>query len=235
MPHPDSSQSLPAAPLGQPQPLHGLTLLVVEDSRFASEAIRLMALRSGARLRRADSLSTARRHLSLYRPDVALIDIGLPDGMGTALIAELAAEVPAAPVVLALSGDPATRSLALAAGAVGFFDKPFRGLADFQRAILQHLPGRGGPVNEAAGLATHHPDRLALREDLHHAAGLLSQSPDATQRAYLSRFLTGLARATADAPLASAAATLPQADAARLAAVAGMVARRLTATPRPFA
>ena len=45
------------------RPLFGLTVLVVEDSKFACEAIRLLSLRSGARIRRADCLQSAQCHL----------------------------------------------------------------------------------------------------------------------------------------------------------------------------
>ena len=36
------------------RPMIGLTILVVEDSRFACEALRIFCLRSGARIRRSD-------------------------------------------------------------------------------------------------------------------------------------------------------------------------------------
>ena len=86
------AQSLPAPTADRP--LLGLTVLVIEDSRFACEAMRLLCLRSGARIRRADSLRAARRHLQVYRPSIVIADLGLPDGNGIDLIAELAQSQP---------------------------------------------------------------------------------------------------------------------------------------------
>ena len=80
----DDLEDLEPTPAPAPsadRPLLGLTILVVEDSRFACEAMRLLCLRSGARIRRADCLRSARRHLRVYRPSVVVVDLGLPDGM----------------------------------------------------------------------------------------------------------------------------------------------------------
>ena len=181
-------------------PLHGLTLLAVEDSRYACEALRLMCQRAGARLRRADTLATARAHLRLYRPDVVIVDLGLPDGRGEALIRDLVLSPRRPAVVLGTSGDTMGRGSALAAGADGFLDKPLESLSYFCETLRTHLPGLG--IATDAPLA---PDPLALHDDLMRAASELATNPDAARQRYATGFITGLARHAHDGELAAAA------------------------------
>jgi DNA-binding response OmpR family regulator len=119
-----------------------VTILLVEDSRSASEAIRLMAAESGARVRRADSLHAASRHLAIYRPNVVMVDLGLPDGDGMALIRHLAEAKPPIGGVIALSGLDrlAWQAEAIAFGASACMEKPIPSLRAFQDVILRVLP-----------------------------------------------------------------------------------------------
>jgi DNA-binding NtrC family response regulator len=89
------------------RPLLGQTVLVVEDSRFACEAMRLLCLRSGARIRRADTLRSARKHLTVYRPSVVIVDVGLPDGSGLELPEDIVQAAPRVDVIVGTSGDSA--------------------------------------------------------------------------------------------------------------------------------
>lgn len=181
------------------RPLLGLTVLVVEDSRFASEALRLLCLRSGARIRRADSLAAAERHLTVYRPSVAIVDIGLPDGSGLDLIRSLHTARPRVTALLGTSGndpDEAEKEV-LEAGADGFLPKPLESLAGFQAAILSHLPSEMHPNRpRKADTSVIEPDALAYREDLSHAAELLGTA--APPFGYLRPFLIGVARVAHD-------------------------------------
>lgn len=181
------------------RPLLGMTVLVVEDSRYASEALRLLCLRSGARIRRADCLSAAERHLTVYRPTVAIVDLGLPDGSGLDLIQQLDVARPRVPVLLGTSGADRQEAEAavIAAGGDGFLAKPMQSLAAFQALILSHLPGDLHPKRpRPADLGSVQPDELALREDLIHALELLqSERPPI---GYLRKFLLGVARASDD-------------------------------------
>ncbi len=193
-------------------PLYGLTVLLVEDSRFASDALRMMCRRSGARLRRAETLDSARAHLRTYRPDVVIVDLGLPDGRGDALIRELAMARHGG-VILGTSGDSDGRKAALAAGAQGFLEKPLPGLVAFQRAVLRHLPGQFALLPAEPGEVGLAADDLALMDDLTHAADLIAIGPDGRQRQYLAGFVRGLARQSGDARLTEAAAQIANPEA----------------------
>jgi CheY-like chemotaxis protein len=192
--HPSNSTELP---------LYGVTVLAVEDSRLACDGLRLMCRKLGARLRRADSLQAADLHLRVYRPDVVLVDLGLPDGRGEALICALRNLAPR-PVVLGMSGDGLGRARAMEAGADGYLDKPVNRLALLQDMLLAFLPGRTAPAVGVAEMVVA-PDPLALRDDLAYAARLLQADPDPDLRHYLAGFLGGVAQQAQDQPLACAA------------------------------
>ena len=191
------------------RPLMGLTVLLVEDSRFASEAMRMLCIRSGARIRRADSLHNAKRHLSVYRPSVMIVDVGLPDGSGLDLIRDLNRYDHGIQAILATSGDDTLAHAAISAGAHGFLSKPLTSVAVFQQAVLKHLSALPtSPRPRAANLETVHPDALAYNDDLRKAASSLSQNSEARQLVYLGRFVSGIARSAGDIDLHTAAETL---------------------------
>lgn len=222
--HPFADKSLPfalplASPISVPQgaapglsgpalPLRGLTILVVEDSRYACEALRLIAQRAGARLRRAETLETARAHLRTYRPDVAIIDLGLPDGRGERLISELAQARPRSAAILGMSGLPEGRKSALAAGADGFLEKPLASYAEFCAILSRLLPDRHALLDNEPVFVLPDPDPLALHDDLERAAEALRHEPDSARLRYLTGFLAGLARVTQDKDLADASQRL---------------------------
>ncbi len=218
------------------RPLLGRTILVVEDSRFACEAMRLLCMRSGARLRRADCLASARRHLLVFRPTIVIADLGLPDGCGADLLHELAQASPRITALLGMSGDPSRESEAIAAGADGFLAKPVESLAAFQELILAHLP----PDMQPAGLRPVDndqitPDPLAYHDDIAHACEVLNNKTDAFTLDYVAQFTAGVARSANDRKLMVAAQALAQhrtngspvrSDLARLA---GLLQDRLAA------
>lgn len=217
------------------RPLLGLTILVVEDSRFACDAMRLLCLRSGARIRRADCLKSARRHLQVYRPTVVIVDLGLPDGSGADLIHELSRVEPRISAILAISGDDMNEAIAIAAGADGFMAKPLAGLSEFQSAILRALPEELRP----SGLRTVtdekvEPDPMAYRDDMAHAAEMLTVDADMKTLDYVAQFVQGVAKSARDDQLSRAARALARARAegttihSHQARLAGLVRERVT-------
>ena len=230
----DSEPFAPPALATKMRPLLGQTILVVEDSRYACDAIRLMCLHSGARIRRADCLKAARRHLQIYRPSVLIVDMGLPDGSGADLIAELTNAVPRINVILGLSGDDNAGAMALRAGADGFLAKPLGSVAYFQKTILELLPEDRRPgVLEAVQDQVVHPDPLAYQDDMAHIADVLTGPTDQRTLDYVAQFLQSVARDAQDGVLRDAAQKLAASQTqgtpvtVQAARVAGLVQERL--------
>ncbi len=216
------------------RPLLGLTVLVVEDSRYACEAMRLLCLRSGARIRRADCIRSARRHLQVYRPSVVVIDMGLPDGNGADLIAELAQTEDGKSVVLATSGDNTLAQEAMTAGAQGFLSKPITSLAAFQHSILAALPADQQPLGlRSINDEQVSPDEIAYHDDMNYAAELLESSPDERVLDYIAQFLEGVAHSVEDGRLEDAARALAkkreagETTTSEAARIVGLIQQRL--------
>ena len=216
------------------RPLLGQTILVVEDSRYACDAMRLMCLHSGARIRRADCLKSARRHLRVYRPSIAIVDLGLPDGSGTDLIEDLDTANPRVGVIMATSGDDNLKEAALASGADGFLSKPLSSVGAFQQAILDKLPVDRRPAGpRVLSDDVIDPDPMAYRDDMSHVANLLDDHQEGPVLDYVLQFLSGVARSAEDGQLVEAADDLAGSLknkselGAKVARLSGMVHERL--------
>lgn len=193
-------------------PLAGVTVLLVEDSRYICDVIREMFNRLGARLRRAETIEQAGAHLRTYRPDVVIVDLGLPDGRGETLIHKICNKNNA-PLIFGLSGDVDGREKALNAGASAFIDKPMPSFHVFQHMILRHLALKHGDydiddseqIDEDAAPLCY--DDLALQDDLKKALKLLLSSVNmgSTLKRYVVSFIAGIARAAKDHELLDAA------------------------------
>lgn len=153
-----------------PAPALPQTMLLVEDSRLAAEGVRLICRRLGVRLRRADCLELAQAHLRVYRPDVVLVDPGLPDGSGLSLIAALSGARWRPGRIVGFSGDPAMAEPCLDAGADDFIAKPLQPARHLQalfgeQAASAALSAQGAPGPAPVGMpgATGQGGRASAR------------------------------------------------------------------------
>ena len=100
-------------------------ILVVDDDRLIRTALAERLGRRGYDVVAAGSLAEARAAIATSSPDIALLDIRLPDGVGTDLLRELVAETDAACVMMTAHATVQSAVEALKLGAVDFMEKPF--------------------------------------------------------------------------------------------------------------
>jgi PAS domain S-box-containing protein len=118
-------------------------ILLVEDSETHAAIIR-EALDSGpkpVKLVVARSLAEARTSLTEFKPDLALLDLLLPDGRGTELLPADQEEATYPVVIITSHGDEQMAVEAMKAGALDYVVKSLASLADMPRIIERALRG----------------------------------------------------------------------------------------------
>ncbi|GAA1929454.1 response regulator transcription factor [Nocardioides hwasunensis] len=99
-------------------------LVVEDDDRVARGLIRAL-LRHGYRVLRAASVAEALELIDEESPDVALVDMGLPDGDGGDVVRRLRDQPATATIVVTARGEEHERVIGLRAGADDYVVKPF--------------------------------------------------------------------------------------------------------------
>ncbi len=135
---------------------------IVEDNQIVRESLaeQIQAAAGLEMAGSADSISSAAALIALGA-DVFLLDLGLPDGEGSALIPHIKAAGDAKIIVLTSFGDRETVVRTIEAGADGYLLKDST-TADIIAAISAALDG-GAPISAAA--AVHLLERLRAGPD----------------------------------------------------------------------
>jgi two-component system KDP operon response regulator KdpE len=125
-------------------------VLVVDDEMPIRRFLRASLVGEGCRVAEAATASEALEKIAAQRPDVVILDLGLPDRDGVAVIRELRewSQVPI--VVLSVRDRENDKVTALEAGADDYLTKPF-GVAELMarlRLALRHAAAVGGGPEE---------------------------------------------------------------------------------------
>jgi len=121
----------------------GARILVVEDDPGILRALKTNLTRHGFEVETAETGGQALDSFSCRPPDLILLDLGLPDIDGTAVIQEVRARASTPIVVLSVRGAEHDKVAALDLGADDYLTKPFgvEELLARVRVALRHAAG----------------------------------------------------------------------------------------------
>jgi two-component system KDP operon response regulator KdpE len=127
-----------------------VALLVEDDPGTRVEVARNLAAH-GYAVVEAGTVAQALAEWDRGRPDVILLDLGLPDRDGISVVRHVRREATTPIVVLSARGDESVKVLALEAGADDYVTKPF-GTAELHARIRAVLRRAGGAAAAADGV-----------------------------------------------------------------------------------
>ena len=115
--------------------------LIVEDDRNIRRSIRTALASGGWSVHEAETLQQALAESRSIRFDLAIVDLGLPDGDGVDFIVALRERSQAPVIVLSARSEEGHKVRALDAGADDYVEKPFR-VAEFLARVRAHARRR---------------------------------------------------------------------------------------------
>jgi two-component system KDP operon response regulator KdpE len=158
----------------------GAHLLLVEDDEAMRGSIVANLAAHGYRIAEAGDVAAAVRSWDLERPDVILLDLGLPDGDGTTIIRRVRREATTPILVLSARGAEPDKVAALEAGADDYVTKPF-GLAELRARVAALLRRTARPAADPSAIIRHGPLEIDVAR---HVATLAGRALDLTPREY---------------------------------------------------
>jgi two-component system, OmpR family, KDP operon response regulator KdpE len=149
-------------------------LLVIEDDPAIRKVLSILFETSGFRVVAADSCELANRQAQTHRPDVAILDLGLPDGDGLNVIEQIRAWSPMPIIVLTARVQEYQRLKAFELGADDYVIKPFSGpellarvRAVMRRAARSDQPSAvlelGSVIVELGNRVARHPSGASVK------------------------------------------------------------------------
>jgi two-component system, OmpR family, KDP operon response regulator KdpE len=151
-------------------------VLVIEDEPGIRAVLRVLLSAAGYRCIEADTALRAEIEARSHKPDLLLIDLGLPDGDGLKVIRRVRAWSPVPIVVLSARTMEEQKVAALDAGADDYITKPFSGpeLLARLRAALRRVTHTAAP----SAVLGFGPVRVDLaRREAHGADGEIHLTP----------------------------------------------------------
>jgi len=137
------------------------TIVVVEDEAEIRRFVALALERDGFSVHEAGSLERGLIEAGSRRPDLLVVDLGLPDGDGVDLIRQLRTWSDAPVLVLSARTDESDKIEALDAGADDYLVKPF-GAGELLARVRAHLRRRATNPRANTSVIEFGPVKLDL-------------------------------------------------------------------------
>ena len=142
----------------------GALILVVEDDAATRQVLVRELAGAGYRVVEAGDARSGLERLAARRPDLVLLDLGLPDRDGSEVIRAIRREATTPIVILSGRFEEREKVEALERGADDYVTKPF-GVAELRARIKVALRHAAGPAGDATGRLVAGP--IALDVDRH--------------------------------------------------------------------